>query len=42
MIGVNKNFIVEFDSNTQKYNVTYKGKFLISAYNFKDVKSYLD
>jgi hypothetical protein len=42
MVGKNIDFVVIFDTQNQKYNVYYKGKFLISREKLVDVKSYLD
>ena len=42
MVGKNPEFVVIFDAQNQKYNVYYKGKFLISREKLSDVKPYLN
>lgn len=42
MIGVNTDFKAVFNTDAQRYDVFYKGKFLASGYKYSDIKSYLD
>jgi hypothetical protein len=42
IVGKNTDFVAIFNTQTQRYDVFYKGKLLVSKEKYKDIVSYLN